>query len=159
MPQDAHARADMFGMSHEINGEFGIGWNRRLLIFAPLIDAGSAPEPVLQMGAKYNYNKVDVALAARRTVAALSMLDERLCKQNARGSDYFIGDAPSALDFYWTAMSNLVETMSWEKVPVAKEMRHLVAQNDPAIAAAFTPILREHRDRFFDRHFKSPMEF
>jgi hypothetical protein len=49
--------------------------------------------------------------------------------------------------------------MSWEKVPVAKEMRHLFAQNDPAIAAVFTPTLREHRDRFFDRHFKSPMEF
>ena len=159
IPEDASARADMFGMSHEINGEFGIGWNRRLLMFAPIIDSGKAPDPVLQMGAKYNYNKADAALATKRTVATLGMLDDRLSKQKARGSDYFIGDTPSALDFHWTAMSLLIEVISWETIPVAEELRPLFEQNDPTIKAAFTPVLREHRDRFFDQYFESPMAF
>ncbi|MDA0821762.1 MAG: hypothetical protein O3C28_04980, partial [Proteobacteria bacterium] len=72
---------------------------------------------------------------------------------------YFIGKTPTAMDFYWTAFSNLVEIMSWEKIPVPEPMRPLFEQNDPAIAAAFDSVLREHRIRFFDQYFKSPMEF
>ena len=35
IPTDATQRALMIGLSHEICGEMGIGWNRRLQLFAP----------------------------------------------------------------------------------------------------------------------------
>ena len=159
IPEDGQGRADFFGMCHELCGELGLGWNRRLMAFAPIIDAGDAPEGITRMGAKYNYNKADAELAADRVVETLNLLAKHLSVQRSAGSNFFIGNAPTALDFYWAGFSNLIEVMSWEKIPVREDLRPLFAQNSAAIAAAFTPILREHRDQFFDRYFKSPMEF
>ncbi|MFT4563968.1 MAG: glutathione S-transferase [Gammaproteobacteria bacterium] len=159
VPDDPQDRVEFFGMAHEINGEFGLGWNRRLMMFGPILESGQAPDGMKLMGDKYNYNKTDAELASRRIVGTLTQLSNRLKKQKAAGSNYFIGSSPTAMDFYWTAFSNLVEIISWEKIPVAEPMRPLFDQGDPAIAAAFDSMLREHRDRFFDQYFKSPMEF
>jgi glutathione S-transferase len=159
IPEDPEQRADLFGMSHELNGELGLGWNRRLLMFAPILESGAAPEGVQRMGDKYNYNKSDTELASKRIAGTLNQLSSRLRAQKAAGSEFFVGNAPSAMDFYWTAFSNLIEIISWEKIPVGKEMRPLFDQGDAAIAAAFDDNLREHRDRFFDKYFVSPMEF
>jgi glutathione S-transferase len=159
VPEDSQQRADLFGMAHEINGELGLGWNRRLLMFAPILESGAAPEGMQLMGEKYKWNKADTELASRRIVGTLNQLSARLKSQKAAGSEYFVGDSPSAMDFYWTAFSNLIDIISWEKIPVGEEMRPLFAQGDEAIAAAFDDVLREHRDRFFDRYFVSPMEF
>lgn len=159
IPADARARVDLFGMSHELCGEMGLGWNRRLLMFGPMIESGNAPEGIARMAGKYHYNKADMQRAGERIVATLGMLDLQLERQKRAGSRYFIGDTPSALDFYWTAFSNLIDIISWDKIPVPEGYRSLFHQADPAVAAAFTPLLREHRDQFFDAHFKSPMEF
>jgi len=159
VPDDAQDRMRLFGMSHEITGEFGLGWNRRLLIFGPIMESGAAPEGVTRMSDKYNYNTADAALASARIVRTLNLLDGQLAAQKRTGSEYFLGSAPTALDFYWTAFSNLIDVLSWEKIPVEEDFRPLFEQGDSAIADAFSPALREHRDRFFDAHFKSPMEF
>jgi hypothetical protein len=42
----------MIGLSHEICGEMGIGWNRRLQLFAPAYASGNTPAGVSRMGAK-----------------------------------------------------------------------------------------------------------
>jgi glutathione S-transferase len=159
IPEDARQRSDLFGMSHELNGEFGLGWNRRLLMFAPLMESGSAPDGIVRMSGKYNYNKADSARASDRIIRTLNLLDEQLTAQQTRGSEYFIGDSPSALDFYWTAFSNLIEIISWEAIPVPEDYRPLFAYDDAGVKKAFSPALRAHRDAFFQRYFKSPMEF
>ena len=43
IPADATQRTLMIGLSHEICGEMGIGWNRRLQLFAPAYASGSPP--------------------------------------------------------------------------------------------------------------------
>lgn len=159
IPENAKDRADLFGLSHELNGELGMGWNRRLLMFAPVIESGDAPEPIANMSAKYKYNRSDCDRATDRIIAMLGLLHERLDTQKARGSGYFIGNTPTALDFYWTAFSILIDLMPFDKIPLAQELQPLFTQNDPAIKSAFTPALREHRDRFFSQYFRSPMEF
>ncbi len=57
VPEDSQQRADLFGMAHEINGELGLGWNRRLLMFAPILESGAAPEGMQLMGEKYKWNR------------------------------------------------------------------------------------------------------
>lgn len=159
VPDDPRQRVEVFGLSHELCGEMGLGWNRRLLMFGPMIESGNAPEGVTRMAGKYQYNTADMERAGTRIVAILGMLHQQLERQQRAGSDYFVGDAPSAVDFYWTAFSNLIEIISWDKIPVPEDYRPLFQQSDPAVSEAFTPLLREHRDRFFTAHFKSPMEF
>lgn len=159
VPEDPAQRVEMFGMSHELCGEMGLGWNRRLLMFAPMIESGNTPDGISRMAGKYQYNQGDMQLAGARIAATLQMLHRQLERQKQAGSDFFVGDEPSAVDFYWTAFSNLIEIISWDKIPVPEDFRPLFHQADPAVAAAFTPLLREHRERFFDAYFKSPMEF
>ncbi len=159
IPKDAKDRAKMFGLSHEICGELGLGWNRRLAMFHPIMQSGQAPEGLTRMVDKYQYNAADAAAASERVVATLNLLTDQLAVQQARGSDYFIGDSITALDFYWCAFSNLIEIMSWEKIPVAEDWRGLFVHDDHNVHDAHSDLLKAHRDRIFDAHFENPMQF
>src|ERR1700723_2103154 len=111
IPADAAERAMMIGLSHEICGEMGIGWNRRLQLFAPAFASGTPPAAISRMGDKYGFNEADVKAAGERTAASLNALATQLKSQYARGVKYFIGDNLSALDIYWTAFANLLDPL------------------------------------------------
>src|SRR5260370_15079044 len=57
IPADAAQRALMIGLSHEICGEMGIGWNRRLQPVSPAYSSRSPPATLSPIGSKYRYNK------------------------------------------------------------------------------------------------------
>ncbi|MGR8949720.1 MAG: hypothetical protein ACU84Q_16885, partial [Gammaproteobacteria bacterium] len=159
IPENATDRALMFGFSHEICGELGLGWNRRLAMFAPIIESGEAPEGITRMGGKYNYNAADATAASERVAATLNALTAQLEAQQARGSEFFVGEKITALDFYWCAFSNLIEIMSWEKIPLAEDWRPLFVHDDQVVHGAHSDLLKAHRDRVFESYFKNPMEF
>ncbi len=158
IPSDAMQRALMIGLSHEICGEMGVGWNRRLQLFAPAFASGNPPSGVSRMGSKYGFNEGDAKAAGERTAASLRALTAQLKSQAARGSHYFIGDALSALDIYWVAFANLVEPMPKEQCPMPEAYRPGFTASDPVVRAAMDPILFEHRDRIFRECFRDPME-
>ena len=63
LPADATQRALMIGLSHEICGQMGIGWNRRLQLFAPAYISDSPASNISRMGGKYGYNEADAKAA------------------------------------------------------------------------------------------------
>src|SRR5882724_1525007 len=111
IPANGSERARMIGLSHEICGEMGIGWNRRLQLFAPAYASGSPPPNISRMGSKYGYNETDAKAAGARTAESLKALTTHLKSQYARGARYFAGDSVSALDIYWTAFANLLDPL------------------------------------------------
>jgi hypothetical protein len=158
LPKDATQRALMIGLSHEICGEMGIAWNRRLQMFAPAYASGSPPPGISRMGGKYGYREDDVKAAGERIAASLTALATQLKAQYARGTRYFVGDTLSALDIYWTAFANLLDPLPQEQCPMPDSLRPGFAVSDPVIKAALDPLLLEHRSRIFGQHFRSPME-
>src|SRR5580698_1683365 len=78
IPSDATQRALMIGLSHEICGEMGIGWNRRLQIFAPAFASGSPPPNISRMGGKYGYHESDAKAAGERIAGSLNALATQL---------------------------------------------------------------------------------
>jgi glutathione S-transferase len=158
IPSDVMHRALMIGLSHEICGEMGIGWNRRLQLFAPAFASANPPEAMSRMGSKYGYNEGDVKAAGERTAASLRALTTQLKSQYARGVKYFIGDSLSALDIYWTAFANLLDPLPKEQCPMAEARRAAFTANDPIVKAELDPLLLEHRSRIFAAHFRNPME-
>jgi glutathione S-transferase len=158
LPKDVMQRALMIGLSHEICGEMGIGWNRRLQLFAPALASGKAPAGIARMGSKYGYNEGDAKAAGERTAQSLRALTTQLKSQYARGVHYFIGDTLSALDIYWTAFSNLVDPLPKEHCPMPEGYRPGFTASDPVVRAALDPILLEHRMRIFRECFRDPME-
>ena len=158
IPADATQRALMIGLSHEICGEMGIGWNRRLQLFAPAFASGNPPPAISRMGDKYGYNEGDVKAAGERIAASLNALATQLKSQYARGVKYFVGDALSALDIYWTAFANLLDPLPKEQNPMSEGLRRGFTATDPVVKAALDPLLLEHRSRIFREHFRDPME-
>jgi len=158
LPADATQRALMIGLSHEICGEMGIGWNRRLQLFAPAYASGSPPAGVSRMGSKYGYNEGDAKAAGERTAASLTALAAQLKSQYGRGVHYFIGDSLSALDIYWVAFANLLDPLPKEQCPMPEAYRPGFTVSDPVVKAALDPLLLEHRSRIFREHYRNPME-
>ncbi len=156
LPKDATQRALMIGLSHEICGEMGIGWNRRLQLFAPAVSSGNVG--FTNMARKYGFNEADVKAAGERTAQSLRALTAQLNSQHARGVHYFIGDGLSALDIYWTAFSNLLDPLPKEQCPMPEARRPGFTVSDPVIKAALDPLLLEHRTRIFRECFRDPME-
>jgi len=159
IPADAQHRVLMLGLSHEICGEYGIGWNRRLQAFAPALDSGHAALGMQRMGRKYRYSKEEALRAGARTAEQLKLLAEQLHTQYARGVQYFVGDCLSALDIYWTAFATLLDPLPAAQCPIPEDWRPLCVATDPQIKAALDPLLLSHRDRIFAAHFRDPMEF
>jgi glutathione S-transferase len=110
------------------------------------------------MGGKYGYNEGDAKAAGERTAASLRALTAQLKSQYARGVHYFVGDALSALDVYWTAFANLLDPLPKEQCPMPEAYRPGFTASDPTGKAALDPLLLEHRSRIFLEHFRNPME-
>lgn len=158
VPEDMHQRVQVFGLSHAICGPLGLGWNRRLEMVRPMMESGDPPPFARNLADKYGYNESDAALANTRVVALLEHLTATLAAQQARGSEYLVGDGLTAVDFYWAAFSNLVQIQSPEDCPLDPAVRPMFENTPAEVAAAVDPILIEHRDRIMRAHFKLPME-
>ena len=159
IPADPIERALMIGLSHEICGERGIGWNRRLQMFAPALESGNAPEGVLRMAAKYGCSDREaVAMAGARCAESLRAFTKQLKAQYARGAKFIVGDALSAVDLYWVTFMNLLRPLPASQCPMPEAWRPGFVATDPAVVAALDPILVEHRDHIFKAHFRDPME-
>ncbi len=159
IPEAAAERVQFFGLAHEMCGELGFGWNRRLDMFRPAMESGEPPAGIVSMGNKYGYNQSDVALANPRTIALLELLAARLEAQRDKGSNYLIGDQVTAVDFYWAAFSNMVVIQPPEECPLDAAIRPMFENTPPDVAAAVAPILIEHRDQIMRAYFRIPMEF
>lgn len=159
IPDIAEDRVIFFGLCHEICGELGIGWNRRLQLFGGAIASGSAPDGIKLMAGKYGHNEADVIAAGKRTAATLDVLARVLKEQHELGNEFFVGDCVSALDIYWVAFANLLDPLPADKNPMPEEFRPGFVAQDPEIKAAMDPLLFKHRDRIFDQYFRCPMEY
>jgi glutathione S-transferase len=133
IPTDARQRALMVGLSHEICGEKGIGWNRRLQLFAPAYASGSVRTNIRRMGSKYAYNESDAKTAGEQTASSLKALTRQLKSQHSRGVHCFVGDALSALDIYWTAFANLLDPLPKPQCPMPDAWRPAFVATDPVV--------------------------
>ena len=158
VPSDALARAQLFGLAHEICGEEGLGWTARLL----MIQAGqqaNPPSPVSgYLAGKYGYRAEAAAAAPARAVALLRMLSSQLARERARGNGYLLGASLTALDLYWAAFSNLIAPLSDEQTPLPAPVRAMLGATPPEIRAALDPALLAHRDFVFAKHVGLPLD-
>ncbi len=152
VPEDATQRIEVFGIGHEICGELGFGWNRRLDMLRPGADG-----QVSDFGRKYGYNDADAAAANSRVIGLMGDLAARLKTQKARGSDYLVGDGVTAADFYWAAFSNFVSIQPAEEMPINPDARPMFEHTPAEIVAAIDPVLIEHRNRIMHTYYNLPV--
>ena len=159
VPDAPAERVQALGLSHELCGELGLGWNRRLSMFKPAMQAAKTPTGISAMSRKYGYNESDVAAANQRQIAMLNVLTAILSAQRAQGSEFLVGQRLSATDFYWAAFSVIMDILPDALCSVSAAARTMFENVDTSVKAAISPILLDHRERILRAHFKLPMEF
>jgi glutathione S-transferase len=164
IPEDPEGRALMFGYSHEICGEMGFGWCRRLTLMDGILSRDSGVENagleiVRRMGARYGYDATAAAAARGRIEQVLVLLGRRLRQQRARGRPYFVGSALTALDIYWAAFAAMLEPLPHEFCGMPDFMRTQYTLQDAELRKSADPILLEHRDLVYERHLALPLDF
>lgn len=160
LPRDADERALAIGLSHEICGEMGFGWCRRLQGVHEGISGGSEgfPEGVAQyLGAKYGYRAEEAETYKARSVALLEMLGRRLQTQREAGSQFYLGSSLTAVDIYSAAFMALMRPLPQDVCPMPDAMRSAFEARDPETEKALDPILIEHRDFIYDAYLELPL--
>jgi glutathione S-transferase len=154
VPADAAERATMFGLAHEICGQEGLGWARRL----QLVHAGAfGPRADQYLARKYGYSPAVGANATTRVAALLRLLATRLTTQRQAGSPYYLGTTPTAVDVYSATFVGLFRPLPPEHCPMTEAFRGAYDRRDPETDAALDPILLEHRDMMYARHLELPL--
>lgn len=159
LPSDAAGRALVMGMSHEIVGEEGLCWSRRIeLVHAGLAGGGGFLKPVARyLGRKYGYTPQGGEAARVRIASLLVMFADRLRAQRAAGSGFLVGDRLTAADIYLATAMAMFAPLPREVCAMDETMRAAFATLDPTISAALDPILIEHRDRIYADWLELPL--
>ena len=163
VPADPRLRAHMFGLAHEICGELGLGWCRRLMIVDDTLRkmAGLPAEqraPVELLGSSYGYDEATAGQATERVVAILNLLTAQLRGQRDAGRQYLVGDQLSALDIYWATFAALIDPLPQDLCPMPDGVRSWYSATGPVVAAA-DPALLAHRDFIYRSHLRLPLDF
>jgi glutathione S-transferase len=161
VPDDDERRTRMFGLSHEILGEGGLGWSVRLLLtHASLTTDGREgwPKPVAEyLAPRYGYAPERAAAARARAIGVLRLLDRTLAESRAHDHRYFLGPTPTALDVHAAVGLAVVEPLPEVECPMPAPVRHAFETLDREVKQAVTPALRAHRALMFERHLVLPV--
>lgn len=158
VPSDPAQRAFCLGVCHEICGEMGLGWCRRLEGVAAGL-ARTKPDPISKwLGDKYGYSPESAAQAPGRVRDVLGLLAELLAESRARGGRYLLGPELTALDLYWATFCNLVSPLPPELLPLPEPLRPMFTSADPDVHAFVAKSgLLELRDRVYRERLELPV--
>jgi glutathione S-transferase len=159
LPTDPVERALVFGISHEICGEEGLGWSRRLqLIHAGLQNAGGFPQQLAKyLGRKYGYRPEKAVDATARVATLLGMLATRLKTQHENGSRYYVGNSLTAVDVYSATFMALFDPLPHQQCEMAASVRAAFETRDVQTEDALDPILFKHRDMMYAESLELPL--
>lgn len=160
LPAEPLERARAFGLAHEICGEQGLIWERRLQgVHAGLQGApGGFPEPVAQyLAGKYGYVPSEAHRHPGRVIELLEMLSGVLHAQRRQGSRFYLGQGLTALDIYSATAMAMFKPLPPELCPMIEMIRPTLEAMDEATAKALDPILLEHRDAVYREFLELPL--
>ncbi len=159
LPADPADRALVFGLAHEICGESGLGWSRRLqLVHAGLRKAGGFPERVAKyLSKKYGYSPEAGVDAGPRVADLLGMLVARLKEQQHSDSRFYVGNSLTAVDVYSATFMAMFDPLPPEQCAMDASTREAFSVRDAHIDAALAPILFEHRDMIYREYLELPL--
>jgi len=162
IPEDPEARQICFGISADICGEGGWGWKRRVIMQQrPREDD---PKLAVRLNQKtmrlaYNSSNAEAQIAAEYLARMLDNFAARLTNQQKAGSDYFVGETPTACDIHWACFSALFDPLPHEVNPMPDWLRLSYGWLGPVLESHKHQILLDHRDMMFERHLGLPLDY
>lgn len=163
LPPGRDEQVVCIGLSHQVCGEDGLGWNRRLDIFGLLLAqaGGDRSKTILPPRAFADYRGTDDAIAAapQRLIDILALFDARLARQDAAGSAYLVGERLTAADIHLATFLGMLDPLPDAVNPMPDFLRMLYSSGRPELRAAISGRLRAHRDRIYRDHLELPLRY
>jgi glutathione S-transferase len=159
LPDDPADRALAIGLSHEICGEMGLGWCRRLQsVRAGLSGEGGFPKGVAKyLAEKYGYRPEQAPVYDARVIGLLGSLATRLRSQRDGGSRYLLGSDLTAVDIYLATFMALFSPLPHEYCPMPETMRAAFEAVDSQTEKTLDAVLADHRDFIYREHLELPL--
>ena len=159
LPKDTALRSQALGLCHEICGEMGLGWCRRLdSVHSGLQGQGGYVEPIAQyLAKKYHYRPEQAVEYRQRVIELLGMLADILHKQAAAGQAFYMGSSLSAVDLYSATFMAPFNPLPQEQCAMLPPIRSAFESLDADTANALDPILIKHRDFIYDEFLELPL--
>ena len=163
LPDSRALQVECIGLSHQLCGEDGLGWTRRLNMFKMMLDAAGG-DPVKtglppRLFKDYTINAETTTHGTDRLIAILNLFDDRLKTQKAAGSNYLIGDRLTATDLHFAALFGIVDPLPHDVNPMPEGLRGLYSSGDTHVRAAVTDAMRRHRDYIYETYLSLPIDF
>lgn len=162
LPRSPEQRALAFGLLHEIAGEMGFGWCRRLMMLDDLARLPDLPPQVAgfrdRLQRRYGGDAAQAAEAPARCAEVMQLLAARLHAQRDRGCHHLIGDGLGAVDIAWACFAALIQPLPEELCRMPAMTRAAYTTRHPRLLEALDPILLEHRDRVYRDALRLPVE-
>lgn len=160
IPHDEAERVQMFGLCHEVCGEDGLTWNRRLQMVAAWDQFGTAADEPMRSKMKMQYGHSEVALknANRRVIAILQHFTNIVKQQQQKGSHYLVGDQLSAADIHFSTSLATLSPLPPDKCEMDQGIRAIYETKEPEVATALDPLLLRFRDYQYEHHLCLPLD-
>ena len=159
LPKDLEQRALVIGLSREVAGERGLGWNRRLQFLTPMMRSQKTPPSIQRMANKYGWSEAEFEASEARIIDCLDYFKVRLRTQAHLQSDYLVGAGATAVDFYLANFMGMFRPLPETLNPMPEVLRRLYSQQIPALEPALGAELFQHRDMMYQRHISTPLQF
>jgi glutathione S-transferase len=162
VPRDPEQRVRMYGLSHELLGAGGLIWSARLFTLDASLASDGAKGfslPVAKyLAARYGYAPGCSDAARARAIEILGLLRDQLQKSRRAGYDYYLGNAPTALDIYSATVFNALAMLPPDQCPAHPAMRAAFEWMGAELRDAIAPELLAHRDQMVAKHFSLPLQ-
>lgn len=163
LPDDPIERWHCVGISNSICGEGGYGWLRRHVMGERPRDPDADTPPATfnpqTMRKAYSGVVAERRDAAVLVVKILHSLETQLARQQASGSDYFVGQTVTACDIHWACFSALLQPLPQAVNPMPTWLRDAYSYQGELVDPADYPQLIAHRDRLFENHLSLPLDY
>lgn len=159
LPADSAGRVEAIGLCALIAGVEGFGWQRRLMLLSPGMQASEPPEIILRMARKYGWSPgaAQAALGGLQRICA--HLDAVLATAEERGGSYFLGERFSAVDIYWATFAGMIAPLPEDVAPMPDYIRAGYASGGEEVQALLTPRLLAHREHIYRQHLGLPLDY
>ena len=159
IPADPVSRVLAFDLGHELLGERGLAWMRRLqLVHAGLMGAGGFPTRVAKyLAAKYGYCEREATDYGKRVADLLRSLATRLLSQRDAGSPWFLGTEPTFVDVFAATCMAVFAPLPHEQCAMDPIIRAAFEHRDVSTEASLHPILLQHRDQVYAQLLELPL--
>jgi glutathione S-transferase len=163
VPENDADRIRLFGVAHEIAGEWGLGYCSRLvMIHGSFVTDGKEGFPLnaaKYLATKYGYAESAVSTAKTRIGRVLELLHRMVEKSRAEGRTYLLGERLSALDIYLATFLTPILGVTEQECPgMLPQIHAAFAYLKKEVGSRVTDALVAHRASIFERHLVMPIE-